>query len=450
MKSYKSLWNDISSLKNITKAYHKARKNKNYYSEILEFKENLAQNLFDIHTELSNGTYTPLKMREKLIFDGKPRTLHISPFRDRVVHWAIMLQLEKIFVNFFHSNSCASITGLGTLGASKKTRKYIKKYKFYLKIDIEKYYPSIPQHSLKEKLRVILQDPEALKHLDLIVDSLEGGKGLPIGSYLSQYLANFYLSFYDKLVKAPLVRFMDDIVIFSNSKKELHELLNWSKEYCLNELGLNIKSNAAIRPVTEGIDFVGYVHYPSFTKLRKSTKLRMIAKMREISKKESLEFSDFASFMSYYGFLIHCNSKMLFRKHMLPILPKILKYHYENCNSSKFLKFLNGFKRVMRDYEFNLLLNYLTGQKKPKKPKKPVIRYCKKYKSQFKLGQTYLIDELGSDKPMSVRNFKKPKVSRPKKSKIVDASERVDVPWSLDEIETSATVENSTISNASD
>ena len=62
--------------------------------------------------------------------------------------------------------------------------------------------------------------------LFLIIDSTEGDVGIPIGSYLSQYLANFYLSYFDHWCKEEnqckyYVRYMDDIVIFDKDKQKI-------------------------------------------------------------------------------------------------------------------------------------------------------------------------------------------------------------------------------------
>jgi hypothetical protein len=62
-----------------------------------------------------------------------------------------------------------------------------------LKIDIKKYYPSISHRVTKRLIRRKLKDKDLLWLLDEIIDSVEG---LPIGNYLSQYLANLYLCYF--------------------------------------------------------------------------------------------------------------------------------------------------------------------------------------------------------------------------------------------------------------
>ena len=124
--------------------------------------------------------------------------------------------------------------------------------------------------------------------LDLIIDS--HNEGLPIGSYLSQYLANFYLSYFDhwlieqKKVKY-VIRYMDDIIILSDNKKFLHQLRKDIEIYLNNELDLKLKDNWQVYPVeSRGIDFVGYKSYHTHRLLRKKTKKRFIKSMIKIDK----------------------------------------------------------------------------------------------------------------------------------------------------------------------
>jgi RNA-directed DNA polymerase len=69
--------------------------------------------------------------------------------------------------------------------------------------------------------------------LDEIIDSADG---LPIGNYLSQYFANFYLTYFDHWLKEIkqvqyYFRYADDLVILHNSKAYLHKLLAEIKIY---------------------------------------------------------------------------------------------------------------------------------------------------------------------------------------------------------------------------
>lgn len=170
-------------------------------------------------------------------------------------------------------------------------------------------YPSIDHEILKRLLKRKFKDINLLWLLDNIIDSIDG---LPLGSYLSQYFANFYLTGFDHWLKQIkrvryYFRYADDMVILSNDKQYLHKLLFDIREYLNIELKLTIKDNYQIFPVNaRSIDFVGYRFYHTHIMLRKSIK-KNFAKMLTKNPKQS-------SIASYSGWLKHCNGKHLLKK----------------------------------------------------------------------------------------------------------------------------------------
>lgn len=80
-----------------------------------------------------------------------------------------------------------------------------------------------------------------------IIDSFSTEKGLPIGNLTSQFFANLYLSELDHFVLENLkpsgyCRYMDDFILFSNSKIDLKKMLNSIESFCLNNLLLTLKT----------------------------------------------------------------------------------------------------------------------------------------------------------------------------------------------------------------
>jgi len=148
--------------------------------------------------------------------------------------------------------------------------------------------------------------------LDEIIDSFS--IGLPLGNYLSQYLANFYLNKLDHWLKETkkikhYLRYMDDIVILGNNKEELRNLFQDIKNYLNNNLKLTIKNNYQVFPISKrGIDFVGYVHYRNYTLLRKSIKKRFIKMIRYNKNEKSIN--------SYNGWLLYGNCLNLRNKYL--------------------------------------------------------------------------------------------------------------------------------------
>lgn len=247
------LYEKICTIENIREAHKHARKDKLFYKEVKMVDSDPDYYFAQIRDILLNHTYKVGKYIVEVINEsGKDRTLMKLPyFPDRIIQWAIILQIETHLARTFTFHTCASLPGRGQDRCIKLTEAYLRDVKatqYCLKIDIHHFYPSIDREILKQKLRRIFKDPELLWLLDLIIDSPPGDRGIPIGSYLSQYLANFYLSDLDHKIKEvyhfkEVVRYMDDMTLYSSSKKRLqfflHNDLMWllEKEYHLELKG---------------------------------------------------------------------------------------------------------------------------------------------------------------------------------------------------------------------
>jgi hypothetical protein len=292
---------------------------------------------------LISGTYQVSEYAISLLCDkGKERLLMKLPyFPDRIIQWAIMLQIESVFHQVFTNFTCASLANRGIHAATKLVDKYMKDRpgtSYCLKIDVNKFYPSINHEILKNLLRKKFKDDQLLELLFKIIDSMPDGQGVPIGSYLSQYLANFYLAYFDHWLKeemgvAYVVRYMDDIVIFHHSKEFLHWLKRRMDKYLWGNLKLRIKDNWQIFPTgIRGVDFVGYRHFYGFKLLRKNTckrfKRSLIKLLRKVKKGLQMSFKEWCSSNSYKGWLLWCNSFRLSAKYLMPLEPYLEEYYF--------------------------------------------------------------------------------------------------------------------------
>lgn len=342
MKRYGNIYKKIYSMENLRQAHKNARKDKSFYKDVKMVDANPDKYLEEIQDILINKTYVVSAYGISTINDnGKERELMKLPyFPDRIIQWAIMLQIEKVFMQVFCEHTCASIKNRGIKKASELTENYMKDKngtKYCLKIDISKFYPNINHKILKGMLQKKFKDKDLLELLDLIIDSYPGEKGIPIGSYLSQFLANYYLAYFDHWLKEKMgvkyvVRYMDDVVIFHESKQYLHWLVRQMDEYLKNELDVNIKGNWQVFPTEiRGVDFVGYRFFYGYKLLRKKTCKRFKRKMLNIKKKqgkgEMINYSEWCSVNSYVGWLQWCDSWRLFEKYIEPILASVIKYY---------------------------------------------------------------------------------------------------------------------------
>ena len=381
MKRYGNLYEKIYDLENLRLAHKMAKKDKSHYESVQKVEADLDNRLLLIQKMLKNKTYKVGQYNISIIEDkGKKRLLHKLPyFPDRIIQWAIMLQTEDIFTKTFTSFSCASLKGRGTRRATQILRGFLKdeeKTRYCLKIDIRKFYPSIDRTILKKLLRKKFKDEDLLWLLDTIIDSMDNlscsanipqsfqeiyfqpGKGVPIGSYLSQYLANFYLTYFDHWLKEEkgckyVVRYMDDLIVLHESKEFLHELKQKIETYLVQELKLTIKKNWQIFPVgVRGIDFVGYWHFHQHILLRKKIVKNMKQTIRKMNSAPSSH--NWSSCQSYYGWLVSCNSFRLFQKHYQPILCDLNIFYNTNIRKKKPEHEIFTFSRYIKTKRKNL------------------------------------------------------------------------------------------------
>ncbi len=313
MKRKGNLYQDIISIKNLTFADKKARRGKRHQYGVRMFDKNSVENILKLHDLLKSKKYKTSPYKVFSIKDPKPREIFCLPyFPDRIVHHAIMIPLEKIFVSTFTNDTYSCIKNKGIHAAMANVKKGLlneSETTYCLKLDIKKFYPSIDHTILKSLLRKKIKDVDLLILVDEIIDSADG---VPIGNYLSQYFANFYLTYFDHWIKEIMkvkyyFRYADDIVILHNNKPYLHQLLSDIKLYLTQELKLTVKNNYQIFPVEErGIDFIGYVFRHKYIRLRKGIKQNLF---RMLSKNPNQKSVD-----SYNGWMIHANCKNLQKK----------------------------------------------------------------------------------------------------------------------------------------
>lgn len=316
MKRKGNLYQQIISPENLELSELKARKGKTRQYGVRLFDKNKDYNLQMLHEILKIKTYKTSDYITFPVFEPKERLVFKLPyFPDRIAHHAVMNVLEPLFTNWFTNDSYSSIKGKGIHNASFNLKKALKDKSnttYCLKLDIVKFYPNVDHEILKQILRKKIKDQDLLWLLDEIIDSADG---LPIGNYLSQYFANFYLTYFDHWIKENqgvkyYFRYADDIVILSNDKNQLHHILSAIKQYLNDILKLQVKHNYQIFPVeARGIDFVGYVHYHTHTRIRKTIKKRFAKQLYKGAKKATID--------SYMGWLKHCNSIHLIKK-LLP------------------------------------------------------------------------------------------------------------------------------------
>ncbi|MEM8485579.1 MAG: reverse transcriptase/maturase family protein [Bacteroidota bacterium] len=292
MKRLGFLFEDIVSLENLLLAAKKAFRGKKDRTRVSAFYFHLENELMDLHEELTSGTYHPLPYRMFIIHEPKRRQICAADFRDRVVHHAICNVLDPMFERCMIHDTYACRPNKGTHAATAQAQKFARRFNYYLKCDIVKYFHSIDHDVLKTMLASKIKDARLLRLLHTIIDHpLPGGragKGLPIGNLTSQYFANFYMGRLDHFLKDRLgvkgyIRYMDDFLLFADDKSALRDHLSSIWSFLSERLRLELKEKAVIvAPVSQGIPFLGFRVFPGLIRLEARKWTRFRRKVRDL------------------------------------------------------------------------------------------------------------------------------------------------------------------------
>jgi retron-type reverse transcriptase len=283
----------VCSLENLYHAWHKVSLGKSKNASVLDFYRNLDANLGILAQELWEETYKPGPFNRFLIRDPKERVISASLVRDRVVHHALLNQYDPVFDDHLIYDCYACRKNKGTKKAVLKAFHFSKAYQaphfgYFLKMDVRKYFDSIDHRILKSLLTKIIKNKKALRLFYTIIDSNTSvpDKGIPIGNLTSQYFANHYLSAFDHQVKEQFrmkryVRYMDDMLFFSESKSRLKDLYAASVSYIQDRLNLELKP-PVIASTENGAPFLGFLIKPTGIYLQRKLKNRYKSHVLEI------------------------------------------------------------------------------------------------------------------------------------------------------------------------
>lgn len=193
-----------------------------------------------------------------------------------------------------------------------------------LKLDIKKFFASIDHGILLRTLRDYIPNENIVWLLERVIESFDlslnpspspgegSNTGLPLGNLTSQLFCNVYMNTLDQFVKHKLkakyyIRYADDFVLFSNDRQWLASQIPGISEFLRKRLRLSLHPNKIVlKTLASGVDFLGWVNFPSHRTLRRATRRRMFRRIREHPTNETLQ--------SYLGLLSHGNTEKLRRQ----------------------------------------------------------------------------------------------------------------------------------------
>lgn len=284
----------ICAWDNLLLAWRKAARGKRGLNAATTFEYGLADRLLELQTALREQNYRPGPYINFFIHEPKQRKISAAPFRDRVVHHALCNVIEPRFECLFIADSYANRLGKGTHRAVARVQTLARQYRHALRCDIVQHFAAIDHAILRETIARVTPEVDVMNLIEAILASGTGvlddqyrmvwfpgddllaacrPRGLPIGNLTSQFWSNCYLHPFDQFVTRELrcpayVRYVDDFVLFSHSKRELWA---WKRALIgrLAQLRLTIHESAAqVVPVAQGIPWLGFVVYPTHRRVK--------------------------------------------------------------------------------------------------------------------------------------------------------------------------------------
>jgi RNA-directed DNA polymerase len=306
---------------------------------VARFALDLEKELFRLQRELRDDRYQPGAYRLFRIYERKPRIIAAAPFRDRVVHHAVMNLIEPPLDRTFIHDAYACRRGKGVHAAVDRYQGWARRNAYALKMDVAQYFPSVDHQILKEKLRRRIKDARLLALLDRIVDTspqlepdpgyfpgddlltpLERWRGIPIGNLTSQFLANLYLDDLDHYAKQVLkvsayLRYVDDMVALDDDKGRLAAVrAAVGERRATDRLRLHPRK-AHVSPPADGLDLLGYLVFPNHRRLRNDNGHRFSQRMHGFARAYAAGLIDLdaikPSLQSWIGHALHADTLRL-------------------------------------------------------------------------------------------------------------------------------------------
>lgn len=372
MKEYKYLYQKMLDENIIRKAYKKLRRGKTKRKEIIAINANLDIEVAamrkmientkpsDVPVDNQDLAYKPCKRTPKYIFEhGKRRKIFMPEIHEQWLHHIIVLILEPIITATSYRYSCGSFPKRGAHYGKKYILKILKSgqgIRNFGKIDIRHFYDNIRINILMKELAIRIKDNWFLYIIRLCLKGFK--KGIPLGFYISQWLANYILEPLDKFITEKLglkdfVRYMDDMMFFDNAKKKLQAAIVNIKIFIGRRYRLKLKGNYQVcrfyyegkrKKIGRPLDFMGFQFYRNKVILRKSIMIAATRMAKKLARAKAAGRGYYEkhvkAMLSYVGWFDCTNTYDCYTEYVKPLanigkLKKIVsksdrrKNHYE-------------------------------------------------------------------------------------------------------------------------
>jgi len=326
---------EIYSYASLDKAAQLCTKNVNWKENVTLWMADKHANLIKLSNQIANGTYRLSTPHVFHVTDPKPRTVSATPFRDRVVQRSMCMNgLYDILTKPLIYDNCACQKGKGVSFAIDRLKTHMRRFfmeehtnqGYIVRLDIRKYFPSIPHQKLKEVVLPDIESPLMRHLLEMIIDESVkvkceedlsfndqgfGVRGIGLGSQISQLLALRYLSPLDHYIKERLrvkhyVRYMDDMIMVVRTKEEAEHIFAEVDAF-IQDYGLKLNPKSKVCRLDQPFEFLKMVFKLTPTGAARHRLVRK-AMLKETRRANDLCRKFKENKISYRDLLDHTNS----------------------------------------------------------------------------------------------------------------------------------------------
>ena len=287
-------------------------------------KADWMKNRVEIHEMVIRHEMRTSKYRhdKKISGQGKLRDIaklyfHPSHIQHQMLVMAPYDELDRSLITHTYASRIGYGQHKGAMQLNEWVQEHHEEYPIYVQFDLVKYYESMLHSLIRHELERRIKDKI---FIDAMMEPIEvfapDGKMIPLGIRPSQTFGNLALSSLDRFIKETLrvkyyLRYLDDFVCLCRNKGEAHRIVREVTRF-VESIGFRLHE-PKIRPLTEGIDFLGYVCYPKKGMFwRTSDKKAWLRRRSKVTNPRRLREID----GSAWGYVSHGNRhcKNLYRK----------------------------------------------------------------------------------------------------------------------------------------
>lgn len=367
LHQYKYLWRACTKRETIIKAWKKLRKGKTRRREVIRIEKDFEYYVGLMEETLLNTRpegdpekeFKPEKLKPRLIVEhGKVRQIFAPKIWEQWIHHIIIQVLSPIVMKYAYKFSCGSMPKRGGVYGKKEIARVIKKkgFKYFVKLDIRHFFNSIELDVVVRELEVFVDDNWFIYLIRKVFENFP--KGLPLGFYISQWLANFVLGRVDALISrfkpVCFVRYVDDFIIADNNKQFLHGLIKKIAKR-LGKLHLRLKKNYQVirfmyekkdgKKIGRGIDFMGYYFDREHVILRKRVLIKATRTARRLKKLTVIGLRQAQGMLSRLGWFKHTQTKKAYLDYIQPNISIGSLKNIVRRNSRRMLRYENSVVR---------------------------------------------------------------------------------------------------------